>query len=252
MAPTPESARVSDWRELLPGDLGPLPLAGRLVRTEPAGSPRAAIAVLGTHPGVVAWSWELVEGQRIRLPIAVEPTSFHPDSRNGAMLAENLLRPLGLSREELYLLDMFPYYLASTGMDRRTGHSLWQTVQWFSRRRKVKHAVRPRPGPGDLLRWCREKPGYQERLRELLGSCAPGLVITLGPEPAALLRGCSVAEAERAFYGEPERCEGLGLPLFAVHLAHPAGLRQTGRWLADHEAWLERAPELLRIARPAA
>ena len=51
--------------------------------------------------------YETPEGD-INVPVAVEATSFS-GSKSGAEVDENYLAPLGLTRDDVMLVDMMPY-----------------------------------------------------------------------------------------------------------------------------------------------
>ena len=239
---------TSPWRDHLPDRLGDLPLGGDLVRTDPAGPADARVAIVGVHPAATAWKTHVLKGPkketRVHVPTAVERTSFEPTTPAGATLDKEYLTPLGLRRQDVLLLDLWPYFVASTR--RESGRpSAADDVRIYEKVAKHPTAVRPRPVASELLSLVRTAPGSVDRLRSILGSPALRLVITLGNEPAAFVRGLPhAADALPLLYGEPAELvvEALGITVATVHMTHPGNGHP--EWRAKHAAWCAAHPQL--------
>jgi hypothetical protein len=239
------------WLTLLPDRLGDMPLGGDLLRTDAAGLETARVALFGVHPAATEWQHATVNGQAVKLPVAVERTSFDPHSKSGEDLFTKYLRPLGLARQSVLLLDLWPYFLANTR--RESGRkSLADSIREYEAVTGHKTAVEARPTGNELLSRIRSAPGNLDRLRSIVRH-APRLVLTLGSEAAAFARGLErAAAAQEYFYRDPEELEvaSLGLRATFVHLAHPSNGKPALR--ARHEAWaLTKGPELVRTVTAA-
>ncbi len=235
----------SSWLTLLPERLGDMPLGGDLLRTDAAGPATARVAFFGVHPAATEWKHATVDGQAVKLPVAVERTSFDPHSKSGEELFIKYLRPLGLRRQSVLLLDLWPYFLASTRRD--SGRkSVAESIRDYEAFTGHKTAVEARPTGNDLLSRIQSAPGNMDRLRSIVGH-APRLVLTLGNEAVAFVRGLERAAAgEEYLYRDPEDLEIASLSLRAtfVHLAHPSNGKPALR--ERHEAWLlAKGPELV-------
>ncbi|WNG28457.1 hypothetical protein F0U62_33985 [Cystobacter fuscus] len=103
----------------------------------------------------------------------------------------------------------------------------------------VKTAVEPRPMPGVLLARARELPGDLDRVADVLGNPALRLLLTLGNEAAAFVRGFESAEAAQVFLYQPAiDLEFLRRKLRVAHLTHPGSLmRKHSKWHAAHASW---------------
>ena len=229
---------MSVWKSDIPDRLGPLPLGGDLVRTDPGGSPDAQIAVLGVYPALTKMArFPSPEGP-INVPVAVEKTSFEPTSSSGREIDDRYLGPLGLSRSDVFLIDMMPYFLANTAKSGDKHRSMWDNVQSYERVTGEQTAIRPRPHPDDLLAECRAMPGNLDRLASELGSHPRRLLLTLGNEAAAFARGDVVAkDAQPHLLEEPRTIDFLGRAYSVVHLPHPGVLIRTKAWRERHETW---------------
>ncbi|WP_426735888.1 hypothetical protein [Myxococcus faecalis] len=226
------------WRELLPDRRGSLPLGGDLVRTDASGPADAAVAILGVYPAATKLSrWEH-DGLVCNLPTQVERTSFEPVSRSGRDLDARYLAPLGLNRSSVLITDLWPYYLSTTVTGKR-GRSMADNVARYEAETGRRTAVEPRPAPDELLARSRELPGNLDRLAEVLGNPALRLLLTLGTEAAAFVRGLtSIRDAQKLLYGAAVELEPWGRPLSIVHLTHPGNLmRKLSGWQRRHEDW---------------
>jgi hypothetical protein len=226
----------TSWLSHFPDRLGDLPLGGDLVRTDAAGPDTARIAFIGVHPAATEWKAADVKGQSVKLPVAVERTSFDPLSKSGQDLLAKYLRPLGLRREDVLLLDLWPYFMASTR--RESGRkSLAESIRDYEAKAKHKTAVEARPTGNELLSRIRSAKGNIDRLASILRH-KPQLVLTLGSEAAAFVRGLDRAtDGQEYLYREAEdlRLASLDFTATTVHLAHPGNGKP--EWRARHEAW---------------
>jgi hypothetical protein len=225
------------WMERIPATLGPLPLGGELIRTEAAGPPDALVALLGVYPAATRLARWKHEGREWNLPVDVERTSFAPSSRSGRDLDERYLEPLGLKRSSILLMDVWPYYLATTAG--RRGRTMADNLRRYEAATGVKTAVEPRPPPDILLARARELPGNLARVANVLGSPSLRLLLTLGNEAAAFILGLKSAEdAQGLLYQKAVEVEFLHLRLRVVHLTHPGNLmRKRSKWQAAHTSW---------------
>lgn len=230
------------WERLLPPVRGALPRGRQLRRTDPGGACPARIAIVGLYPALTRRAvHRCADGTRISVPTEVEQRSFQ-GSKSALDLAERYLRPLGLSSEEVFTVDLYPYYLANTAVG-TDGRSMWSNVQRFESETGLQTAVEGRPPADAMVRLCRELPGNAERLSYYFRECRPALVITLGNEVAAYVRGYEVAaRAQDHLYASPVDSSSFGFPTTVVHCAHP-GLfirrpRASGNpWLEKHAHW---------------
>lgn len=236
-------SRSLSWEALLPQVRGPLPLGGELRRTDPGGTCPAPVAIVGLYPAVTRRAvHRCADGTRISVPTAVETRSFE-GSQSALEIAERYLEPLGLSSHAAFTIDLYPYYLANTAVTGADGRSMWINVQRYERDTNTPTAVEGRPPTDALVRRCRDLPGNAERLAYYFGACRPTLVITLGNEVAAFVRGYAVSSrAQEHLYGPPIVSDAFGLSTTVVHSAHP-GLfirrprASTNPWLDRHTKW---------------
>jgi len=243
---------VESWEEMLPAVPSSLPLGGVLHRTDPSGARTAKIAFLGVYPAATKLDRWRHNGQTYQLPVGVERTSFDPESRSGTEVDARYLAPLRLSRDDVLLFDMMPYFLANTSNSGNEARSMWSNVQLYERVTCTKTAVRPRPEPDELLVECERIPGNHERLKSIFRSATNlRLLFTLGNEAAAFVRCISHAkDAQKHLYEPPEggvRAVLGRTGVCVVHLAHPGLLIKNTRWRQKHATWCEKTgQELVR------
>gem|GEM_PF-6174300 len=200
------------------------------------------MAFLGVYPALTLQRPFDVAGTRIHLPVEVERTSFDPSSSSGAEINEHYLEPLGLTRQNVFIFDLVPYYLANISVNRATGRSMADNVRLYEEATNTKTGIVIRPEGDAFLTYARELPGNLERLQDYLGQCRPRMLFTLGTEPAAFVRGMSFAEAssgvDRLLYGEPVTLDVLGVETQVVHLVHPHHfIKKTVKWTRRHADW---------------
>lgn len=224
----------------MPSDLGPLPIRGRLVRTEPRGTMPSPIAIVGLYPALTRTArFESKEGPRL-VPVEVEGSSFE-GSRSAAELEKKFLDPLGLTPGQVFLIDLYPYYLANAGKG-RNGRTMWDNIVAYHRETKKMTAVKRRPPEDDMVELCRTLDGNRERLAHYFDLCNPKLVITVGNEVAAFARDLKVAkEAQQYLYAnKPTKSAEFGSRrLDVVNCAHPGILMRprATEWNRKHDAW---------------
>jgi hypothetical protein len=229
------------WEANLPAVLGALPLGGRLVRTDPRGPTPAPIAIIGLYPALTTKrQWPGPRGRW--LPTAVEERSFEGSS-SATELEEKYFRPLGLSEARVFLIDLYPYYLANAATG-KSGRTMWDNVVAYQEATNEQLAVRCRPDDDEMVEWCRKLEGNRERLAWWFARCQPRLAITLGREAAAFARGYegrgAARRAQDHLYREPFESTAFGpAPVRVVHCAHPGLLMRehAGRWNDLHGAW---------------
>lgn len=226
------------WSDLLPSILGSLPLAGRLTRTDPGGRCPAPIAIVGLYPAVTKVGlYTCADGSKIKLPVEVEGRSFQ-HSASATELEDRHLKPLGLTMDHVSTIDLYPYYLANTADS--GGRSMADNVARYEKETATETAVKPRPPPDAMVALCRALPGNAERIADHFQRCRPALVITLGNEVAAFVRGYAVAaKAQGHLYGPAIDTAVFGIPLRVVHCRHPGVfIRAKGhKGVEEHERW---------------
>jgi hypothetical protein len=232
----------------MPADRGALPIGGRLVRTEPSGPVPARIAFVGLYPAVTRLArFKSKDGTRL-VPVEVESHSFC-GSASAHEIDSKYLRSLNLTREQVFMIDLYPYYLATTAKSGERGRTMWDNIVAYT----AEHgsvAVQRRPDADEMVEWCRTLPGNAERLAYWFARCRPAIVITLGNEVAAFARGYkgdgAAKRAQAHLYEdcdagrEPFKTEAFGAgPVRILHCAHPGILmrEKDGAWAKRHEDW---------------
>lgn len=228
---------MATWQDLIPPRLGDLPLGGDLIRTDPGGRLDAEIAILGVYPAATRWEHYKTADGPIKVPVAIEARSFD-GSKSATELDATYFKALHLTRQDVVIIDMMPYYLANTSGSGRDGRSMWDNVQTYERLSGKKTAVSPRPRPDALVGEARHMPGNTDRLREHIHGHRRRLLITLGNEAAAFVRGDTVADdAQEHLLGELREMDVLGTPLDVVHLPHPGIVMKNEGWRQRLEKW---------------
>jgi hypothetical protein len=223
------------------------------LRTDPSGPCPAAIAILGLYPAHVRTEiFELKDGTKIPIPVEVERRSF-VGSSSAQEIDERYLRNLGITRDDVFCVDLYPYFLANTAVA-ESGRSMWDNVEMYAKATGEPIAIKPRPRADDMLRLCRELRGNAGRLADFFARCQPRLLLTLGKEAAAFVRGdARAADAQPHLYEDPAMTAAFGPPIPVVHLAHPGIFSRGGEdnpWIARHDAWCQKAGrELARTAK---
>jgi len=221
----------------------PLPGGEPLPRTDPGGNLDADIAILGLYPAAKV-AQRTIAGHKMNLPVQVERTSFeHGVSESGKHLDENYLEPLGLTREDVLLLDLLPYFLANKRG--KKGHTMADNIRTFESLTGEALGIEARLSPSKMVGLAREMPGNVERLTDYLSKCRPRLLLTLGVEVAAFIREQAYSRVSRDvkqyLYRGPVKLDVVGVEVDVVHLAHP-GILMSGRgadWRILHDRWCE-------------
>jgi len=230
-----------DWQATLPDRAGVLPGGGVLRRTDPSGPAPATIAILGVYPALTGKRIFTIDGVRMTLPTEVEGLSFEAGSASGAEIDGNYLRPLNLTRRDVFITDMMPYFLANTTRS-SSGRSMADNVRLYESSTGMNTGIEARPSPAKLVKLASEMPGNLDRLRDYLGQCEPRLLLTLGTEAAAFVRGMTFSAASRQvdelLYGQPVRTSFLGIDAQVVHLVHPhLFIKRNAKWMERHHEW---------------
>lgn len=248
-------APAPSWTIALPAVRGTLPNGTPMRRTDPSGSLIARVVILGVYPAALGVSQVTVDGKQMNLPKDVENESFAPGSESGAVLEEHYLRELGLARTQVLIVDMLPYYLANTTKNKSSGRSMADNFLAWEREAGIRSGVEARPTPKDLVRLARNMPGNLARLEDFLTRAPRHLMLTLGAEAAAFVRGAEYAaikhRVDDLFYADPIGLTVTGSDVKeVVHLAHPHHfIKRTTKWTARHRAWcLERGRAIVRSA----
>lgn len=244
----------AQWEALIPRERGTLPGGGPLARTDPTGRFGAPIVFLGVYPAATAVRPLAVDGARMLLPVAVEPESFTANSASGKELGVHYLAPLGLTRTDVLIMDMLPYFLANVSRS-QSGRSMDDNIRRWEAWTGQQTGIETRPPAPDLVQIARTMPGNLERLRDYLHRCQPRLLLTLGAEAAAFVRDEAFAKVQRrvkdVLYGPPVRLQFLGLELETVHLVHPHQfIKRNEGWMDRHREWCQgRGRELAKDCR---
>lgn len=246
---------MDDWEHAIPPFRGRLPGGAPIPRTDPGGSFDAKVMILGAYPAARV-AQARVGVRRMNLPVQVERTSFEQGVSASAKEIDALyLAPLSLTRDDVLLIDLMPYFLANT---RKTkGRSMADNIAEYEQLSGQPLGIEARPPERELVRIARSMPGNVDRLTAYLRRSRARLLLTLGSEAAAFVREQSYdAVNDRArdlFYSAPVAVDCLGLRTDIVHLAHP-GLLMSGRgrrsgWPARHHTWCrDRAPAIVAAA----
>lgn len=216
--------------------IGTLPSGEPLTRTRAGGPASAPVLALGVYPAVTATFRWTHDGLTRLLPKSTEATSFAPGSASGRAVDAHLLDPLGLGRDDVAFTDLWPWLLANTRRA-QSGRSMADNVAAWEAATGQTTGLEPRPDPDVLVRRVRDDEAQCDRLRaELAGR---RLLLTLGLEPAAFVRGVRVADLDpgEVLYAPPERLTVLDQTLDVVHLAHPAWWGREARWSKTHAFW---------------
>jgi hypothetical protein len=235
---------VTGWQKLIPEVNGTLPGGKDLRRTEPSGACAAKVAFLGVYPAAIQVKQMSVAGKRLNLPTDVEHESFAPGSASGHEFQEHYLAALGLQRRDVMVTDLLPYYLANTTRTGERGRSMADNVRAYEHATGIPTGIEARPPPEALVKLAFEMPGNSDRLRHYFREHAPTLLLTLGTESAAFVRGMSFedarAEGDALFYAEAVGQSFAGVELRVVHLVHPhMFIKRIAKWTAAHARWCE-------------
>lgn len=81
-------------------------------------------------------------------------------------------------------------------------------------------------------------PGNMDRLGDYMRQCEPELLLTLGSEAAAVVRGDLVAKnAQPYLMTKPVEMEVLGVRTRVLHLPHPGIVMKNDDWKERHARW---------------
>lgn len=254
---------MTTWQTHIPEVNGILPGGKKLRRTDPSGACTAKIAFLGVYPAATEVKQISVAGKRLNLPTDVEHESFALGSASGREFEGHYLAPLDLERREVMVTDMLPYYLANTsvlGEGKRTPRkerakaaprrSMADNVAAYEQAMRVQTGIKSRPPPNTLLKLASDMPGNHERLRWYFGQYSPKLLLTLGRESAAFVRGVTFDDAQamgdELFYGGPMTRTFAGVRVAVVHLVHPhMFIKQIAKWTTKHREWCAETGRML-------
>jgi hypothetical protein len=235
------------WKNFLPEQLSP-PLPWKpscfLTRTDHNGDLNAPIVMLGIYPAEVdgiTWN-DTQTGTGYHLPTKFEKRSFEPGSYSGQALRQYYIEKLGLTVGQVCMFDLWPYYLASTRINAKTGHTVWTNIERYHASQGGLSPIIKRPPPQDLLRKISAAPGNKERLLEYFNFKRRRLIITLGNEAAAFVRGIEDCdEAQKHLYGRAATTLSiLGHNIPVIHLAHPGSMRANKKQGIEETYWGKR------------
>jgi hypothetical protein len=234
---------TAHWTTYIPETQGHLPNGKPIPRTEPGGSFGARIALLGLYPAASV-SRMMVNGSWMNLPVRVERTSFENSvSASADELDKHYLKPLNITRSDVLMLDLMPFFLLNTRMS--NSRSMAGNIEAYEDANNVKLGIHVRPAPKNLVELARSMPGNVARLHDYLTRSDATLLLTLGSETAAFARGVNFTAVsgreKEIFYRPPVMMSVAGVDITVIHLAHP-GLLMTpaarvSGWLARHQDW---------------
>ena len=235
-------ANMTPWQILLPHVRGTLPGGQPLRRTDASGPPDARVLILGVYPAATKVRPFTVNGTRMNLPTEVEAESFDPASASGAEIDDNYLTPLGLKRPTVLITDLVPYFLANTSVSAGSGRSMADNIRIYEEAYGASTGIERRPQGEAFLNLARVMAGNVERLTDIVSRCRPALVLTLGTEPAALLRNLTFAAAsaqvDDLLYAPSARLQVFGFETDVVHLVHPhLFIKKNAKWMGRHREW---------------
>jgi hypothetical protein len=119
--------------------------------------------------------YKCADGTLINLPVEVEARSFE-GSKSATELAERYLDPLGLTQDLVFLVDLYPYYLANTAPSVK-GRTMAANVKRYEEETGNQTGIKARPKPNAIVALCRTLPGNADRLADHFAQCQPVLVI---------------------------------------------------------------------------
>jgi hypothetical protein len=107
----------------MPEFRGTLPSGERVARTEAGGNLTSPLVILGLYPSAAVRNFQIGD-QLCKLPCKTEATSFEVGTSSSARhLDTEYLDPLGITRHQVMLLDVFPYLLLNRA---RGGGAPWR------------------------------------------------------------------------------------------------------------------------------
>jgi hypothetical protein len=201
------------------------PFGRPVLRRRPSAKSKRRIYVLGAYPSALYIAWWSPARKGVRaLPVDNEPTSFwsgvdekaqidawrrvvhfrvgewgevetadEPNGKAGRWLDDNVLAPLGVTRDEACLSYCLDTYCA----DGAALFAVNERYQPFAREAGLPQAhLAPRPRDGALVETTLEAE-HRERLLHELSVVVPELVITLGNAAFRVLR--AIAEVKGGF-----------------------------------------------------
>lgn len=135
-----------------------------------------------------------------------------------------------------------PYYLANTTASGTDGRSMCDNVRAY----EAEHGrtgIEARPQPDELVALASAMPGNLDRLTAYVEQYTPTLLLTLGAEAAAFVRGTTHSAikplVEETLYSEPQQLRVFGRDLVVAHLVHPhLFIKRNEAWMQRHRDWV--------------
>ncbi|MBS2031603.1 MAG: hypothetical protein JST54_27140 [Deltaproteobacteria bacterium] len=158
---------------------------------------------------------------------------------SGAWVEANVLRPLGVTRNEACITDCLNTYRASTGVEKRIGDTY---LPFAARLHIPEAALEPHPSENEIV--VEALKGHRERLRAELVATTPDVVVTLGNAALRVFRELIPSTSSSApsklsprtdLYGAAHSIRINGKAAVWFPLAHPAAPKS---YQATHERWV--------------
>lgn len=159
---------------------------------------------------------------------------------SGAWLAEHILRPLGVTRDDCWISDCLDTARRNPGQTGRLADTYAPAALALG---LPEAQMEPAPlTERDLVREAHVK--HLDRLRAELLACQPEIIVTLGNAALRVLRSLVQIEdndpgmgLNADSYGHPVRVRVGSVPTTWLPLVHPRSGERTPRWAGTHERW---------------
>lgn len=248
--------------------MGIYPFGTPVTARPPSASARRPLLVLGAYPSAVHVAWKPPDGSGLRsvraLPVADEPSPFWdghdadervsgwmaaygisreehgafsaPERLNGpsgTWVAERLLAPFGMSRDDVWITDSLDTYRMSTGVAQRLANTYDRGRLRFG---WPAAALRGHPSESEIV--TEALAGHRERLRDEITTCRPERIVTLGNAALRVVAALAGHHTRKltsdASYGGSLDITIDGRQLRWTPLAHPAAPKV---YQDAHERW---------------
>jgi len=152
---------------------------------------------------------------------------------SGQWVDDNVLQPLGVTRDKAWITDCLDTYRMSTGVAKRLDDTYANGVRGLG---WPNYNIGSHPSETDIVREALEL--HADRLRSELSSCQPEVIVTLGNAAARVitaLLGDGPRKLKLDGYGARLHPTVEGRMLEWIPLAHPAAPKQ---YQEAHKAWM--------------